>query len=259
MKSHIKIGKKAQNKVSKIIKNLEIYKGKWVDHEVFRRLQEGWGGDEDDSRLWQLKSGCSLALKNTVDEDPVLAIAGHKEIRMIVVNFEVSPGDEIRMAHIDVNLALAAVTSNSDAPLAHHVLEFATLEPGDGCSLGLWVPLHLGGTRRRGLKRQECPRVAFLRTRVSGHRRRCVQERVKREPFSCILCTRENMHALRRELVVIWPAELKRQHTAPRQRIHRATATTAKTSVYARPTPYRTPPLQETRTNIICPPCLPTI
>lgn len=80
-----------------------------------------------DSRLWQLKSRRALALEHSVDEHAVLAIARHEEKWMFVINFEMPPRDKAGVAHVDVDLTLAAVTADRDAPLSNHILELATL------------------------------------------------------------------------------------------------------------------------------------
>lgn len=121
------------------------------------------------SRLWQLKSRSALALEHTVDEDAVLAVAYHEEERMVIEDLEVPPRDKAGVAHVDVDLTLAAVATDRDAPLPNHVLEFAALEPRNRRALRLRVPLHLRRAGRRRLQRQKSPRVALLGTRVRRH------------------------------------------------------------------------------------------
>lgn len=126
--------------------------------------------EQSNSRLWQLKGRSPLALEHPVDEDPVLAVAGHEEVRLVVVDLQVPPGYETRVAHVDVDLALAAVPADGDAPLAHHVLELPALEPGYRGALGLGqVPLHPRRAGRGRFQGEQGPGVALLCPRVRRH------------------------------------------------------------------------------------------
>lgn len=122
------------------------------------------------SRLWQLKSRGALALKYSIDEHAILAVTHHEEERMVVEDLEVPSGDKARVAHVDVDLTLAAVAADRDAPLSNHVLELAALEPRYRRAFRLRIPLHLRrAASRRRLQRQKSPRVALLGTRVRRH------------------------------------------------------------------------------------------
>lgn len=88
---------------------------------------------------------------------------------MLVVDLEVFPRDKARVAHVDVDLTLAAVAAYRDAPLPNHVLELAALEPRYRRALRLRIPLHLCRAGRCRLQCQKSPRVALLGTRVRRH------------------------------------------------------------------------------------------
>lgn len=121
------------------------------------------------SRLWQLKRRRALTLEHPVDEHAVLAVAHHVEGWVFVVDLEVPSRDKAGVAHVDVDLTLAAIAADRDAPLPNHVFELAALETCDRGTLGLRIPLHLCRTGRRRLQRQKSPRVALLGTRVRRH------------------------------------------------------------------------------------------
>lgn len=106
------------------------------------------------SRLWQLKDRGALALEYPVDEYAILAVADHEEERVLVEDVEVPARDEAGVAHVDVDLTLAAVAADGDAPLPNHVLELAGLEPRYRRPARLRVPLHLRRARRRRLQCQ---------------------------------------------------------------------------------------------------------
>lgn len=105
------------------------------------------------SRLWQLKDRGALALEHPVDEHAVFAVADHEEERVFVEDLEVPARDKAGVAHVDVDLTLAAVAADRDAPLPNHVLELAGLEPRDRRPARFRIPLHL---RRAGRRRLQC-------------------------------------------------------------------------------------------------------
>lgn len=110
-------------------------------------------------------------MKDAVDEHAVLAIAHHVEERVLEEHLQVLARDKAGVAHVHVDVASAAVAADGDAVLAHHVLELAALQSRDRRALLLGVPLHLRGTGRRRLKRQQRPGVTLRGVRVS-HRPR---------------------------------------------------------------------------------------
>lgn len=46
----------------------------------------------------------ALPLEHAVDEDPILAVAQHVEEGMVEEDLQVPPGDERRMAHVNINI-----------------------------------------------------------------------------------------------------------------------------------------------------------
>lgn len=108
-------------------------------------------------------------MKYSIDEYAILAIAHHEEKRMVVEDLEVPSGDKTGVAHVDVDLTLAAVAADRDAPLSNHVLELTALELCYRCAFRFRIPLHLRRAGRRRLQRQKSPRVALLGTRVRRH------------------------------------------------------------------------------------------
>lgn len=132
-------------------------------------------GDDLRSRQEEWR-GC-LALKLSVHKHPVLAVAVHVEMWRVVVDLEVPPRNEARVAHVHVHVALAAVAADGDAVLANHVLELARLESGNGRRGGAGLirrPLvgHLRGTGGRRLEGQQRPGVLVAGRRVGVGRRR---------------------------------------------------------------------------------------
>lgn len=70
-------------------------------------------------------------MKNAVDEDAVLAVADEIEAAVLVVDLDVLPRYERRVAHVHVHVALVRVPADHDALLRDHVLELARLQLGD--------------------------------------------------------------------------------------------------------------------------------
>lgn len=101
-----------------------------------------------DSRFGKLQRWGTLALKYSVYEHPVLAIAEHVKVRVVEKHFQMFTGDETAVSHVDIDVPTGAVSSNNYAVLPHHVLEFAALEARDHVPFHLGAPLHFGGTAR---------------------------------------------------------------------------------------------------------------
>ena len=72
------------------------------------------------SRLRELQGRVSLPLELAVHEDSVLAVALEEELVALVVDLDVSPRDEARVAEMDVNISSgAAVPADHYFALSH--------------------------------------------------------------------------------------------------------------------------------------------
>lgn len=114
---------------------------------VYQRTEEKpdvGGGETECAVLGQLNSWRPFPLKYPIDEDSVLAVAGHVEIRVVEENLDVPARDETGVAHVDVDVAPAAVAADDDPRLAHQVLELAALEASDCFPFVIGTPLYLG-------------------------------------------------------------------------------------------------------------------
>ncbi|TNN34719.1 hypothetical protein EYF80_055113 [Liparis tanakae] len=72
-------------------------------------------------------------LEDPVHEHAVLPQTPEGEpVRLVVGDLQVSPGDEARVAHVDVHGAVRRVPAYGDRPLAHHELKVPALESSQG-------------------------------------------------------------------------------------------------------------------------------
>ena len=71
-------------------------------------------------------------MEDTINEDPILAIAVHVEVRRVVIDFQVPPRNEGRVAHVYVDISFRTVPTDDDARLTNHVLKFSRLQSRNG-------------------------------------------------------------------------------------------------------------------------------
>ena len=84
-----------------------------------------------DLRFRKYQRGSALPLKDSIDKDPVLPVADHVEVGRLVVDLDVTPGDEGRVAHVHVHVAFRRVPADHDPVLPDHVLKFPGLQFSD--------------------------------------------------------------------------------------------------------------------------------
>lgn len=80
----------------------------------------------------QGKRGCASPLENAVDEHTVLAEAAQVEMRLLEGDLQMSPGNEARVAHVDIHGAVRGIPAHGDRPLAHNELEVPAFQAGEG-------------------------------------------------------------------------------------------------------------------------------
>lgn len=126
-----------------------------------------------DSRFGQLERRSRLSLEDTVHKDTVFAVARHKEVRCVVVHFQMAAGDERRVSHIDVDVAFRTVATDDNTVLSNHILELPRLQTCDRrlhpVRRVLRLPLVRRQFGRRGGRRFEGQEGPCIRVTGGGH------------------------------------------------------------------------------------------